>query len=153
MKSLVLKILVLNLVFISCSLSSFSINPPHKLIVMKRTPCYGTCPTYSIEIYTNGKVIYSGTRFVSKIGAYQGVISKKDVDFLIHSIDSINFFSMDSIYNLPVTDLPSVILEVNLNDKIHKVVDRANGPKELKYIHKLIDSILNKNIKWTKLEG
>ena len=47
-----------------------------------------------------------------------------------------------------MTDVPSVILEVNLDSKSYQVVDRFNGPKSLKEFQKFIDFIINSIMKW-----
>ena len=34
------------------------------VITFQRTPCFGTCPGYSMKVYTDGRVEYEGTRAV-----------------------------------------------------------------------------------------
>tara|TARA_B100000902_G_C27134971_1_gene825560 strand:- start:459 stop:830 length:372 start_codon:yes stop_codon:yes gene_type:complete len=115
---------------------------------MKRTACYGTCPQYQVSIYNNGDVKYEGLNFVEKIGCYSSSISRNKINNIKDQINNVNFFSLDSVYNAPMTDVPSVILEVNLDCKSFQVVDRFNGPKGLKEFQKFIDLIVNSIMQW-----
>ena len=56
---------------------------------------------------------------------------------------------MEDNYLSPITDIPSVILEVSIGDKRHVVKDRLNGPQELKNFHNFIDSLANSVVDWT----
>ena len=37
-------------------------------ITMQRTPCFGTCPVYTVTVTGRGDVQFMGTQFVSKEG-------------------------------------------------------------------------------------
>ena len=111
---------------------------------MRRTACFGQCPTYTVKFYNSGKIFYEGKRFVKNEGIYTGQINIKTVALIQDKIREINFFNLDSIYDARISDLPSVILEVNMNEKKHKVIDRYKGPKELREFEKFIDNIILK---------
>jgi len=117
---------------------------------MTRTACYGTCPQYSISLYDNGLVRYEGKMFVDKIGCFTAKISSTLIDDFKSALYDVKFFEFKNEYDAYVTDVPSVILEVTLDTKTHKVVDRFNGPVELKRLHKQIDSIVNNIQEWTE---
>ena len=51
-----------------------------------------------------------------------------------------------------MTDIPSVITEVNLDNKKHRIVDRLNGPRDLKKIYSLIDSVYANVLEWKKCQ-
>src|SRR3989304_2779393 len=61
---------------------------------MQRTPCYGKCPNYVVEIFNNGKVSYLGKMFVDYIGQHEATISKSDIDLIKAKINEINFFEL-----------------------------------------------------------
>ncbi|MBE37240.1 MAG: hypothetical protein CMP50_01040 [Flavobacteriales bacterium] len=120
------------------------------ILIMNRTACYGTCPQYSISLYDNGLVRYEGKMFVDKIGCFTATISSTLIDDFKSALYDVKFFEFKNEYDAYVTDVPSVILEVTLDTKTHKVVDRFNGPVELKRLHKQIDSIVNNIQEWTE---
>ncbi|MFH1321890.1 MAG: DUF6438 domain-containing protein, partial [Bacteroidota bacterium] len=76
---------------------------------IKRTPCYGRCPTYSISIYKSGYVIYEGIRFVDRIGTYSTQISEKEIQKIIAKANETGYFDLNDVYDSPVTDLPTTI--------------------------------------------
>jgi len=115
---------------------------------MRRTACYGTCPQYEISIYDNGLIKYDGKAFVDKLDCFQAMLHESVMIAIKSKIKSVNFFSLDNEYVSPITDIPSIIVEVNLGQGIHKVTDRLNGPKELKTLHSFIDSIHDSITTW-----
>ena len=120
------------------------------LIKMKRTACYGTCPQYEISIYENGLIKYNGKAFVDRLSCFQAVLNTNIIMEIKLHLESINFFQLDTAYISAVTDIPSVITEFNLDNKRHRVVDRLNGPRELKKIYSLIDSVYANVPEWEK---
>ena len=113
---------------------------------MQRTPCYGKCPSYVVEIFNNGKVSYLGKMFVDYIGQHESIISKADLDLIKTKINEINFFELKDKYDSPATDLPSTIFEVTLNKQSKKITNRHHGPPELKDLEKLVEEIVYKSL-------
>jgi len=111
---------------------------------MKRTPCYGKCPTYNISFFSDGKIIYEGKKFVTNEGKYLGQLNIKTVALIQDKIRQVDFFNLDSVYDARISDLPSVILEVNMDGSNHKVIDRYKGPIKLREFEKYIDSFILK---------
>ena len=115
---------------------------------MRRTACYGTCPQYGVSIYNNGFIKYNGKAFVDKLGCFQAMLNDSILTAVKLKIESVNFFTFDSAYISPITDIPSIIIEVNSAKGSHKVIDRLNGPKELKNLQSFIDSICERVVTW-----
>ena len=40
-------------------------------VQMRRTACFGRCPIYNVELYKNGRLKYTGVRFVKDSGVYE----------------------------------------------------------------------------------
>lgn len=114
----------------------------------QRTPCFGRCPIFKLKVFNSGFATYDGTNFVDYIGLYKAQISQKTLDELEDALKEANFFWLDDSYdNENVTDLPSRIIEVNLNGKYKKVVGRYQFPEELKELFKKLDKLFE-NIEW-----
>jgi hypothetical protein len=103
-------------------------------------------------MYDNGLIRYEGKMFVDKIGCFTSMISSTLIDELKSSLYDLEFFAFKNEYDTYVTDVPSVILKVNLGTKTHQVVDRFNGPVELKRLQKQIDNIANDIEEWTECD-
>lgn len=112
---------------------------------MQRTPCYGKCPNYTVEISNNGKVNYFGKMFVDFEGQHYGNISTTDVELIKTKIKEVNFFELKDKYDSPATDMPSTIFEATINKQFKKITNRHNGPPELKDLEKLVEEIVYKS--------
>jgi hypothetical protein len=119
---------------------------------MQRTACYGTCPQYTVSIYHNGKITYNGKLFVDKIGCFSSFIYDTEVATIKLFLDDIDFFALDKEYIAHMTDIPSVVTEVYLDGKRHKVTDRLEGPQSLKKCYLLIDSVIESIQNWSDCE-
>ena len=136
----------------SCSQQYIPFSNAGPLLVMKRTACYGTCPQYTISIYNNGLVRYNGKMFVDKIGCFESSLSDKLINNIKLELNNVQFFTFQNEYDAHVTDVPSIILQVSLKGKKHEVIDRFNGPLELKRVHKMIDDIVDSLEEWNQCE-
>lgn len=145
----IVKVVLIAILFIvSCSEIHYQ-QSAKPFISMQRTACYGTCPQYTVSIYKNGVVNYEGKLFVDKMGFFSSKIPLSQVKNLELLLEEIDFFSLESIYPAPMTDVPSVITKVRVKNKVHKVVDQFQGPKELKKIYHLVDSIIDSTDNWS----
>lgn len=107
-----------------------------------RTPCFGTCKAYWINVYRSGYATFSGNSNVEKIGPHEGWVGQDTIVMLINEAYRIGFFELEDIYDGPVTDLPSMTIQVVANDKDKKVTGRVGTPTKLKNFGKLADELL-----------
>ncbi len=111
-------------------------------LTMERTPCLGKCPNYKITIFNTGNVIYEGINFVDKQGKHRKKLSSKQLKEIQDHVDILKIFELKDKYDSPITDIPSVHLFIVYNNKKKKILDRVNGPKELRQFEKLIDHLV-----------
>ncbi len=107
-----------------------------------RTPCFGTCKAYWINVYRSGYATFNGNSNVEKIGPHEGWVGQDTIVMLINEAYRIGFFELEDIYDGPVTDLPSMTIQVVANDKDKKVTGRVGTPAKLKNFGKLADELL-----------
>ncbi|SRR5258707_2611540 len=118
----------------------YDATPPQDVIItVERTMCFGTCPDYRLSIYGNGKVVYEGHYYVRVEGTRTTYIPKRKVRELVAEFEKIGFYKFDDHYAIGVTDMPSVLITINLEGK-SKTIDIYGGraPEE---IMKLISQI------------
>ena len=132
----------------SCSLIKKKIQTSNIFLSMKRTPCYGTCPQYQVTIFSNGLIKYEGKRFVDKIGCFHSKLSRKKIENIVSLVNKINYFKLDSVYSSNVTDLPSVVTEVLVNRKNHRVVDKNLSETKLNILYDEIDKLIIEVNEW-----
>ncbi|MBI2966807.1 MAG: hypothetical protein HYY40_03205 [Bacteroidetes bacterium] len=92
-------------------------------IEMTKTACHGKCPVYKITIQGNGKAIYDGQNNVDKIGKYEKLLSKEEIDNLIKKFEEVKFFEFKNEYFAKATDLPTTYLEFT-----HKEQNKKKSP-------------------------
>jgi hypothetical protein len=133
----------------------------HAVITLERTVCFGSCPVYKLTIYSDGRVLYQGIRFVKRKGKAVGRISRKAFNDLVQEFTNNEFFGLYDAYvpgspGCPqvATDLPSAIISLELNGKKKSIrhYHGCSGLSALKLLTELedhIDAAANSK-KWTK---
>jgi hypothetical protein len=118
------------------------------VLVVQRTPCHGTCPTYKAAIYADGRVDYEGERFVNRMGKHTLRLPVATVNQMLAEAKRINFNSFRDQYVGDVYDLPSTIVTVQpVGQPAKKVEARQDIPEKLQayldYLHKQLDPLAN----------
>ena len=143
-------IILITSFFAACA-GSYLIAEPDLLTEMKKTPCYGQCPVYTIKISKNGKGLFEGTKNVDNIGTYRFRLSGKEIDELIRSFEKIRFFELEDRYHKFVSDLPTTWLTYRADGKHKKIMDYYGAPQELKNLEMEIEIlVLSKKLKKVK---
>lgn len=116
---------------------------------IQRTPCFGSCPTYTMTIYSDGSVNYHGTRAVDLIGDYTTQITQKQMDAMVATAQQIGFMQLDDRYDAAVSDLPSATTTMVIDGVEKSVYRRYNYPQSLLSLEVLFDNLI-KSENWTE---
>jgi len=92
-------------------------------IGLSRTTCYGSCPSYTVEISGNGSVNYTGNYYVTFVGTHRGFIPPKNVIALVKDFEKADFYSLADNYSTTVTDNPSQTISISIDGLRKEVVD------------------------------
>jgi hypothetical protein len=131
-------------ILLSCGLIKKANTSEIELIIsLQRTACFGTCPIYKIEIFSDGSGIYTGTRFVENIGITEFSLSKTQLNLILTQAEAIGFTNMKGEYSEPISDLPTTFIQI----KDKKIRDYTGAPKTLKNLENLIDQMYQKAVK------
>lgn len=99
------------------------IRPDSKVtITLKRTGCFGSCPSYSVTVSTTG-ILFDGRAFVVAEGKHTDTVDADEVRELAKRIGEADFYSMDDSYSASATDLPTYVLTVSIDGHQKQVVD------------------------------
>ncbi|MGI4866872.1 MAG: DUF6438 domain-containing protein [Janthinobacterium lividum] len=82
------------------------------VLVVKRTPCHGTCPTYTATIFADGRVEYEGERFVTLTGKHTLSLPVATVTQMLAEAKRVNFSKFDDKYGGNASGLPATIITV-----------------------------------------
>lgn len=137
------------IILTTCLLASvgFAEAQPNK-ISLERTACFGTCPVYTLTVYSDGRVEYEGKDHVKEKGSRSSKIDEKLFLRLMKKVDEIGFFKLNDRYEGRVTDLPTRITTVTKDDVTKTVRNYYGGPKGLHDLEQLIDEVTN-SARWT----
>ena len=119
------------------------------LFSIEKGPCFGACPEYKIEVFTNGEVHLKGIRNVEHVGAFKAQIPDSLLDEMKKSIGAMNIAALDTNYvNKYLTDFPAVDLAFDINGvkkRIHLFDESL--PPEIQSVVDVITGCENR-IKW-----
>lgn len=128
---------------------------PYLMASIERTPCFGRCPHYKITVFSDGKVLYEGKRFVEKIGTYEGKIGIDKLKQIEARAKDIKYFEFADRYptgNDHISDLPAAITYFKYQDKEKTITNRHDSPNTLREYEDFLDSILM-NIEWKTISS
>jgi hypothetical protein len=120
------------------------------VVKLEAGSCYGKCPVYTVEVFSDRKSVYTGIKNVEKIGTYQRTLSIKDYNTLIKAFHQSHFFDFKDKYTSKETDYPTLYLTYQEKDKTKTIVDYRGAPENLKKLEALVQKIVNTGI-WVKI--
>ena len=113
------------------------------IISLERTACYGTCPIYRMEIFSDGSAFYHGERFVNNIGNFEFTVTKETINYILKKAEEIGFFEMEDKYTANISDLPKTITFIKSEKATKKIIDYHDAPKILKEFESFVDGCID----------
>jgi len=95
-------------------------------ITLERTGCYGSCPSYIVAIGTDG-IVFNGRSFVVAMGSHADSVDAPEVRQLAKRFVASDFYSMDAVYRVEVTDMPTYSLSIEIDGHKKEVEDYVGG--------------------------
>jgi hypothetical protein len=125
--------------------------PAGPAVTLERTPCFGTCPVYTVRISRDGKVEFEGKQHVADSGQATAAVPPERVDSLLAELEAAGYFEFADAYemNSPAcgmyaTDSPMVITSATRKGET-KTVRHDRGcsaaPPELSQLEQRIDEV------------
>jgi hypothetical protein len=119
--------------------------PP--IATLERTPCFGMCPTYSVALYDDGTIVYTGIANVENLGVHVFQTEAAAVTSLPARAEATGYFNwQDSYDQMVITDQPTVISSIRTEDNYKRIVrydGDPNAPVGLVWIEDSIDETVN----------
>lgn len=131
-------------------LEASTVEPPFNTLIasIKRTKCYGKCPSYEAKIFASGLVLFEGQQHSIREGLYEAYLLPAQIDSLMMQAERIEFFDMAQHYpvsGFTLSGLPSTITYLKGNISENKIINNHNAPLELRryerYFEKLLDEL------------
>jgi hypothetical protein len=120
-------------------------------VTLERTPCFGTCPVYTVAISRAGEVTFNGKRHVADTGQATAAIPPARVDSLLTELEAGGYFGFADAYvmdspacGLYATDSPTIVTSAT-RDGETKTIRHDRGcsaaPPELSQLEQRIDEV------------
>ena len=122
------------------------------IISLSRSGCYGTCPSYSVDVTTKG-IVFNGDSYVVASGRHTDSADPDAVRALAKKFVVADFYSMDDIYAASVTDNPTYTLALTIDGhtkSIRDYVGTEDGmPQVINDLEQDVDTLANSD-RWIK---
>ena len=128
-------------------------------ISLKRGPCFGTCPVYSVNVASDGVVQFDGEQHVAQVGEAKRQISADDFERLARAVDEAGYFELsdeDLASGVRATDMSTLTFTVR-RDGEDKTVEfyegfiEAPANKKLRELARQIDNVAGTD-EWVNAE-
>lgn len=99
-------------------------------IKLERSACYGSCPSYSIEVRGDGTALYKSNAYTLVDGNHTFSVPPERVACLVEAFRTADFWSLNPSYAAPITDSPAYTLTLQVGSQsktVRDYVGRAIG--------------------------
>lgn len=123
---------------------------PGPVLTFERTPCFGTCPAYTMQVFADGHVAYEGRRRVPMMGTKELKLPVSAVTDMLNQAKAAHFEEFQARYSMNTTDLPSTIIAVRQpNGKLKSVTVEEGAPENVRqlftYVGNQLDTLAQLN--------
>lgn len=129
--------------------------PVYLLCELKRTSCYGKCPSFHVKLYSDGKVTYHGKAHVARKGQYVAFCEPQQFESIFTAAEQANYFVLRSQYPADgkhITDLPKTITYLKRNGLEKRIINQFDAPKDLVQFEKWLDAFFD-SLQWEVARG
>jgi len=121
------------------------------IITFEKTPCFGNCPVYKLEIYKNRKMHLSNTKYL-KVGEgdFSAKLKRKEYKAILNQFQEINFLQLkDQYITKNVSDLPTRYITLAAQGKTKTVMDYSGAPEQLTKLEDQLQQLIDQT-NWKK---
>ena len=105
------------------------------VFTFERTPCFGTCPGYVMQVYADGRVAYEGRRAVPLMGKQDLKMPASAVADLLRQAQAAHFEQFEEKYSRNTSDLPSTVIAIRQpSGKFKTVVVEEGAPDNVRQL-------------------
>jgi hypothetical protein len=109
---------------------------------IRRTACFGRCSAYSVAVYRDGDVEYTGSSNVTTIGSARGHLEPVQVRDLEQRLT--NVLALDDDYDSHVTDIPTTYLWYRpIGGPTKFITHHGSAPEALVAAEDALDQAIN----------
>lgn len=120
------------------------------LLRYQKTSCYGRCPVYVFQLFSNGDCVLDAKQFYKVEGLHIARLTTQQLDEFSARLKAIDFFRLKDEYNDPkIADVPAILLKVHQNGKTKQVKSVYNVPRKLIEFQMQVEELID-GLNWQK---
>lgn len=116
---------------------------------MTRGGCFGKCPSYTVDLYSDGRVVYTSKMFTEYEGTYEKNVGADKVNALFKEFEK-NRADTCGKYDNMIPDLPPLNYDIKFEHKEVAIRHANFGPKFLVNLSKKVDELAKVDKTWKK---
>lgn len=121
--------------------SSEPVKAGEVLFSLQRTPCFGRCPTYRVEVRADGTVRFQGERHVRVTEPVETKLEAADLAKLVARLEQSGFAGWSDFTNTQVSDMATVVLTFRGKTLRHYLGDEK-APDALTELERDVEAII-----------
>lgn len=146
--NIVTKLIVLLSLFALVQKSAFG--QKKRVIGLQKTSCYGACPVFSLDIFSNCKVILKAEKFMDLgEGTFSSKVSKSQLGELKAQFEKANYFSLNDRYHAKATDLPTTYFYFANENESKRIEVYGDWPEKLEEVDQRLNKLISQ-LSWKK---
>lgn len=111
-------------------------------VQLRRTSCYGSCPSYTVRIDGDGTIHWHGDAFVAVTGDARAQVTPESAAALIDKFRVQYFWQLCGGYSRPITDNPTYLTTISISGQAKTVSDyAAAAPESLRQLDIDVDAL------------
>lgn len=107
---------------------------PNLLMKIQRTPCFGKCAAFEIQLFNDGRATYRSIAFAPRTGSFEAKATAEMMQQIQDKALTINYLKMESQYpsgDIRIADLPTTTTYVRVGSVGRSVINKYDAPKDL----------------------
>jgi len=125
------------------------VNPEDLVYMLKKGPCFGSCPEYTLNIYKNRFAQFVGKRNTNRIGTHGKFLSKAEFEVVSSTFEKEDFFSYEDDYKSEITDLPTIKIAQQKGGKTKTISGKRERPEAIHRIQFRLEQVADNSEGWT----
>jgi Domain of unknown function (DUF6438) len=104
------------------------------MVSLQRTPCFGQCPVFKIQLFNDGKVVYEGRAFCKRMGTHKATASPELIKAIQQKASDIKYLSLNEKYpkgESMITDIPTTVSYIKFGSESKMIHNNYDAPTEL----------------------
>lgn len=134
------------------NLSKIDLNKLNKVIEMSKSPCYGTCPVFTLTIYEDGIASFRGERYTQRTGLWARQFDKNELEEMVSAFRKANLWQFNNVYRGEYYDAPTVSITYYEEGDVKTIVGKDGRPYQVLELEAMLDDAARSE-GWQQLSG